>query len=79
MRRLAVFGSALTDRFGPESDIDLLIDFLPDAQVGFLALGRMRCELEAIFGRPVDLVPQSGLKPLVRAQVLASAEPVYAP
>ena len=76
--RLSLFGSILTEAFRPDSDIDMLVAFEPGAQVGFLDLGRMKRELEALLGRPVDLVIQSGLKPLIRDQVLDSAEEIYA-
>jgi len=78
IRRLAVFGSALREGFGPESDVDVLVEFQPGARVGFLALARAARELSAIFGRRVDLVPQGGLKPLVRDEVLAEAEVLFA-
>ena len=78
IRRLAVFGSALREGFGPESDVDVLVEFEPEARVGFLALARAARELSAILGRRVDLVPQGGLKPLVRDEVLAEAEVLFA-
>lgn len=78
IRRLAVFGSALREGFGPESDVDVLVEFQPGARVGFLALARAARELSAIFGRRVDLVLQGGLKPLVRDEVLAEAEVLFA-
>ena len=78
VQRLALFGSALREDFGPDADIDLLVTFEPDAKIGFLALGQMRRELMAIFQRPVDLVPQDGLKPQIREAVLAGAEQIYA-
>ena len=78
IRRLSVFGSALHDDFRPDSDVDVLVEFEPDAEIGFMALARMRRELSLLVGRPVDLVPASGLKPLIRDRVLASAEVVYA-
>ena len=46
--------------------------------VGFLALGQMQRELAAIFNRPVDLVPQDGLKPVIRESVLSEAQELYA-
>lgn len=76
--QLSVFGSALRDDFDADSDVDLLVVFEPDAQIGFLALSRMRRELEELFDRPVDLVPQEGLKHIIRDDVLADAEPIYA-
>jgi len=78
VRSLALFGSVLREDFGPGSDVDVLVAFEPGARVGFLALGRMQRELSALFGRPVDLVPRDGLKPMVREEVLPSAEVLYA-
>jgi hypothetical protein len=78
VQRLALFGSVLREDFSAESDVDVLVTFEPDAPIGFLALGQMRRELEALFNRPVDLVPQDGLKPWIRDDVLASAEAIYA-
>ncbi len=78
VRELALFGSALRDDFGPESDIDLLVEFDPSAQVGLLTLTRLQRELAALFQRAVDLVPKGGLKPILRQSVLASAEIIYA-
>ena len=78
VQRLALFGSALREDFRPESDVDVLVTFEPEAEIGFLALSRLRRELEAIFNRPVDLVPQEGLKSRIRESVLASAELIYA-
>ena len=76
--RLALFGSVLRDDFRPESDVDVLVEFEPDAEVGFMALSRMQRELSELFQRPVDLVPQTGLKPLIRESVLASSRKLYA-
>jgi len=78
IRRLALFGSVLRDDFRPDSDVDVLIALDPSARVGFMTLGRMKRELSALFQRPVDLVPQSGLKPAIREEVLASALEIYA-
>jgi predicted nucleotidyltransferase len=78
VKSLAFFGSVLRDDFGPTSDVDVLVEFEPDAAVGFMALSRMRRELSGMFGRPVDLVPRNGLKPLIRDAVLSSAREIYA-
>jgi len=78
IRRLSLFGSALRNDFGPNSDIDLLVEFDPEAEVGFLALARMQRELEALLGRPVDLVPRAGLKPVIREEILKSERLLYA-
>jgi predicted nucleotidyltransferase len=78
VHRLALFGSVLRDDFRFDSDVDILVDFEPAAQVGFVALARLQRELAELLGRPVDLVPRSGLKPVIREEVLASAEEIYA-
>jgi predicted nucleotidyltransferase len=78
IQELALFGSALTERFGSESDVDLLVTFRSDAHIGFLTLARAQHELEDLLGRSVDLVPKKGLKPAIRDSVLASARVLYA-
>jgi predicted nucleotidyltransferase len=79
VRELSLFGSAITKDFNSASDIDLLVEFEPDAQVGFITLSRMQRELSAILHRPVDLIPKGGLKPVIRDAVLSSAKVLYAP
>lgn len=59
---LSLFGSALRGDFRPESDIDLLVRFLPGEEYGLLAFSRMREELAAIFGRTVDLVAEKAVE-----------------
>jgi hypothetical protein len=75
---LALFGSVLRDDFDPErSDVDILVQFLPEARIGLFALSRMKDELSEIFGRKVDLVPKGGLKPAIRDDVVKNAQVVY--
>lgn len=78
VREMALFGSALRDDFGPDSDLDILVEFDPSAEVGFMTLSRMGRELSALLGRRVDLVPKQGLKEKIRRDVLDSAEVIYA-
>jgi hypothetical protein len=78
IRQLALFGSVLGGDFGPESDVDVLVDFDPDAHIGFMALSQIQRELSVLLERPVDLVPKDGLKAKIREAVLSSAEVVYA-
>jgi len=77
VRRLSLFGSALTDRFGPESDIDLLAEFEPDAQASLFDVGALIHELTEMFGRDVDVRTPKELSRYFRADVLAQAEPLY--
>lgn len=76
VQRLALFGSALTDRFRPDSDIDLLVEF--DAgHVPGLGIVRMQRTLEELLGRTVDLRTPAELSPRFRDQVRQSARILY--
>ena len=79
IRRLAVFGSALRDDFGPDSDIDLLVEFEPDRIPGLLGVASMELTLSELFaGRKVDLRTAEDLSPYFRQEVLDKAEVQYA-
>lgn len=78
VRELALFGSALRDDFSADSDVDVLIDPAPEARIGLVTLQRMRDELAAIFGRPVDLLTRAGLNPNIREDVLREALVIHA-
>lgn len=78
VRELAVFGSFVKGNFRADSDIDLLVEFEPSAEIGFLALARMKNELSEILHRQVDLVPKEGLKPKIKKEVLDSRRILYA-
>jgi predicted nucleotidyltransferase len=78
VRRLAVFGSALRDDFTPESDVDVLVDFLPGAQVSLFDMTRMEMELEEIVpDHRVDLRTAADLGARFCDTVVAEAEVVY--
>lgn len=78
---LALFGSALREDFRPDSDIDLLVTFAPDAEWGLLDHVRMEQELADLIGRKVDLVSRWGIEHsrnwLRRKAILESAYPIY--
>jgi predicted nucleotidyltransferase len=77
IRRLALFGSVLRDDFTPESDVDVLVEFEPDARVGLLGLARMEIELGELLGRKVDLNTPGFLSDYFRDEVLTEAEMQY--
>jgi hypothetical protein len=77
IRRLSFFGSVLRDDFTPESDVDVLVEFLPDKTVGYFGMARMERDLTSIIGRHVDFRTPRELSKYFRDEVLAEAEDEY--
>lgn len=76
--KLSFFGSVLRDDFGPDSDIDVLVEFEPGRTPGFLKLARMERELSGILGgRKVDIRTPEDLSRYFRDEVVAGAETQY--
>lgn len=78
IRRLALFGSQLKGTAGPDSDIDLLVEFHPGAHPTFLDLAQIEIELsQALGGRRVDVRTPEDLSRFFRSDVLRTAEVQY--
>jgi hypothetical protein len=78
IRKLALFGSVLRDDFGPESDVDVLVEFEPEAGVGYFELYEMEEELSRLIeGRRVEITTPSSLSKYFRKEVLSDAEVQY--
>jgi predicted nucleotidyltransferase len=77
IRKLSLFGSVLRNDFGPESDVDVLVEFDPDHIPG-LAFFAMEDELSDILGYQADLNTLNFLSPYIRDRVLEEAELQYA-
>ncbi len=81
IRRLELFGSVLREDFRPDSDIDLLVTFLPDAEWSLFDHVRMTSELAAILGRRIDLVSRRAVERshnwIRRQAILDSSQPFY--
>lgn len=58
----ALFGSVLRPDFSPESDVDVLVSFSPEARITLFDMARMQAELRSIFRRDVDLISRRGLE-----------------
>ena len=78
IRRMALFGSVLRDDFRPDSDVDVLVEFAPDARIGLIGFAGLEIELSAMLGREVDLNTAEDLSRYYRDEVVKSAEVVYA-
>lgn len=82
IRELALFGSVLHEPWGPDSDVDLLVTFEPEADWSLLDHIQMEEELSVLLGRPVDLVTRRAIERsdnwIRRHAILDTAEVVYA-
>lgn len=76
VRRLSLFGSVLRDDFGPDSDIDILVEFEPGRTPG-LGFFRLEADLSALLGRRLDLNTKASLSRHFRDRVLFEARDVY--
>jgi predicted nucleotidyltransferase len=79
LKRLALFGSALTGRFKAGSDVDLLVEFKPGVVKTLLDRGRIQMEFEKLFKRKVDLAELRLIdNPIRRQAIVAEQEEIYA-
>jgi hypothetical protein len=77
VRRLSLFGSVLREDFGPDSDVDILVEFEPGARMGLIRLSGLEIELGKIVGRKVDLNTLGFLSKYYRDQILTEADVQY--
>jgi uncharacterized protein len=77
----SLFGSVLRDDFRPDSDIDILIDFDPQAHPTFFDLVKMEEQLKTLFQRDIDLLTRKGIETsrnyLRRHAILSTAQLIY--
>jgi len=78
IQQLALFGSVLREDFNADSDIDILVEFEPQAKVGYLSFFHLQDELSSLFGREVDLFTPNSLKPFARESAEANQVLIYA-
>jgi len=78
IRRLSLFGSTLQGTNRPDSDVDLLVEFEPDARPSLLTMAEIELELSPLLGgRKVDLRTAGDLSRYFRDDVVRMAEPQY--
>ncbi len=78
VKELSLFGSAVRGEMGPDSDIDLLVEFQPEANVSLLRHFAAERELSALLGRRVDLVSKRALREPLRRAIVPQARLLYA-
>jgi predicted nucleotidyltransferase len=77
IKRVALFGSYIHGTASDDSDIDVLIDFAPQATIGLFEFIEIQEQLSGALGRKVDLLTPEALSKYFRDEVLQEAEPVY--
>lgn len=77
IHKLSLFGSVLRDDFRPDSDVDMIVEFEPDASITYFDLADIQFELVSILGREVNLLTPPALSPRFRKKVLDSAVTIY--
>jgi len=81
MRSLALFGSVLRNDFRPDSDVDILVSFKPDARPSLFDLTKIEVELSTMFGRDVDMVEREDIETspnyIRRRNILDSAVTIF--
>lgn len=73
LRDLWVYGSTARGEARPDSDVDVMVSFVPDRIPGYLGLARLKRELEALLGATVDLTTPGGLDPRLRERITKEA------
>ena len=78
IKRLSLFGSIVRGDFVSESDVDVLVEFRPEARVSLFDMAGMQEELTELIGRRVDLRTAGDLSRYFRDDVVLRAREIYA-
>lgn len=73
VKALYLFGSVVRGEDKPESDVDILVEFQPEARVGLFGLARLQRRLSEILGRPVDLTTPDALHEALKDRIIKEA------
>jgi len=77
LKSVRLFGSQLYGKPNKNSDVDLLVEFSPDARIGFFRLVNIQNIMEKYLGKKVDLQTPDALSKYFKADVLKKAESIY--
>lgn len=73
VEHISIFGSVARDEAGAESDVDVLVDFEPDAHIGLFGFARLKERLETILTARVDLTTRAALKKELKDRILGES------
>lgn len=77
IRSVSLFGSHIHGTADKDSDVDILVEFMPEATVGFFELAQIQRSMSAFVGQKVDLLTPDALSKYFRDKVLHEAERIY--
>ena len=77
IEKLSLFGSHARDEAGSESDVDLLVEFSPDAVIGFFLLAELQEHIEKALGKRVDLLTPDAISRYLKEDILKETELIY--
>lgn len=78
VKEMSVFGSVARGETRPESDIDILVEFIRGHTMDIFDFEHLECDLSVLFGRRVDLASRRGMSPRIAPHILRDARPIYA-
>ena len=79
LEEFALFGSILQENFSADSDVDVLVTFSPNSEIGLFDMAQMQIELQEIFNRNVDVVEKDALRnPYRKREIINTAQVIYA-
>ncbi len=77
VKEFSLFGSVLRDDFRPDSDVDIMLEFLPGHGFTFENTPEIFDELKGIFGREVDVVEKCRIRNRFRRHAIMSSHKVF--
>ena len=73
VKKIYIFGSHARGQAGEKSDLDLIVEFAPEAEIGLFAFARLRRRLSELLGKEVDLVTPEAIRPEMRDEIFREA------
>ena len=73
VKKIYIFGSHARGEGGEKSDLDLIVEFAPEAEIGLFAFARLRRRLSELLGKEVDLVTPEAIRPEMREEIFREA------
>ena len=73
VKKIYIFGSHARGEAGEKSDLDLIVEFAPEAEIGLFAFARLRRRLSELLGKEVDLVTPEAIRPEMREEIFREA------